>query len=79
MFDNRLLLTIKLNKKKLKKCEKGSCTIEVIPTIKLLNEEEFKELKHCINRATELLKFRHKTPTFRYGDTVRRFNYIKHM
>ena len=56
MFDSRLLLTIKLNKKKLKKCEKGSCTIELIPTIKLLNEEEFKELKHCINRATELLR-----------------------
>ena len=40
MFNKRLLVSIILDKKKLKEDIKGSCNIECIPTIKLLNKEE---------------------------------------
>ena len=56
MFNNRLLATISLNKKKLKKSEKGSCLIECIPTINLLTKTEQDELIECLNRATDILR-----------------------
>ena len=56
MFNNRLLATITLNKKKLKKSEKGSCLIECIPTINLLTKTEQDELIECLNRATDILR-----------------------
>ena len=56
MFNKRLLVSITLDKKKLKKNVKGSCNIECIPTIKLLTKTEYKELRGCLNRACELLR-----------------------
>lgn len=56
MFNNRLLATITLNKKKLKKSEEGSCLIECIPTINLLTKTECDELIECLNKATEILR-----------------------
>ena len=44
MFNKRLLVSIVLDKKKFKEDIKGSCNIECIPTIKLLNKEEYTEL-----------------------------------
>ena len=40
MFNKRLLASITLDKKKLKKSDKGSCLIECIPTINLLTKTE---------------------------------------
>ena len=56
MFNKRLLVSIVLDKKKLKKSIDGSCNIDCIPTVKLLNKEEYKELRECLNRACELLR-----------------------
>lgn len=56
MFDKRLLLTITLDKKKLKRRVEGSCKIQCIPVIKLLTDEEHSELHKCINRACELIR-----------------------
>ena len=56
MFNKRLLVSITLDKKKLKKNVKGSCNIECIPTIKLLTKTEREELRKCLNRACELLR-----------------------
>ena len=57
MFNKRLLASITLDKKKLKDNIKGSCIIECIPTVKtLLTDTEYKELKECLNRATEILR-----------------------
>ena len=56
MFNKRLLVSITLNKNKLKTDAKGSCKIECIPTINLLTDTEYKELKECLNRATEILR-----------------------
>lgn len=56
MFNKRLLLTITLDKKKLKKQVEGSCEIQCIPVVKLLTDEEYSELRKCINRTCELLR-----------------------
>lgn len=56
MFNNRLLATITLDKKKFKIKDKDSCIIQTIPTSKTLTDEENRELKNCLNRATELLR-----------------------
>ena len=56
MFNKRLLVSIILDKKKLKEDIKGSCNIECIPTIKLLNKEEYNELRECLNKACDLLR-----------------------
>ena len=56
MFNKRLLVSITLNKKKLKRSVKDSCNIECIPTVKLLTKTEREELRECLNRACELLR-----------------------
>ena len=56
MFNKRLLVSITLDKKKLKKSVKDSCNIECIPTIKLLTKTESEELRECLNRACELVR-----------------------
>lgn len=56
MFNKRLLVSITLDKKKLRKSVKDSCNIECIPTIKLLTKTEREELRKCLNRACELLR-----------------------
>ena len=56
MFNKRLLASIILNKKKLKVDVKESCNIECIPTVNLLTKTEYKELRECLNRATEILR-----------------------
>ena len=56
MFNKRLLVSITLDKKKLKKSVKDSCNIECIPTVKLLTKTEYEELRKCLNRACELLR-----------------------
>lgn len=56
MFDKRLLLAITLDKKKLKRQVKGSCEIQCMSVVKLLTNEEYSELRKCINRACELLR-----------------------
>ena len=56
MFNKRLLLSIILDKKKLKEKVEGSCTIQCIPTTKLLSDDEYEELVSCVNRACELLR-----------------------
>lgn len=56
MFNKRLLVSITLDKNKLKKNVKDSCNIECIPTIKLLTKTEREELRECLNRACELVR-----------------------
>lgn len=56
MFNNKLLASITLNKKKLKKSKEESCLIECIPTVKLLTKTEYDELIECLNRATDILR-----------------------
>jgi hypothetical protein len=56
MLNKRLLASIVLDKKKLNKDIKDSCKIECIPTIKLLNKEEYNELRECLNKACDLLR-----------------------
>lgn len=56
MFTKRLLVSITLDKKKLRKSVKDSCNIECIPTIKLLTKTEREELRECLNRACELAR-----------------------
>ena len=57
MWNKRLLASITLDKKKLKDDINGSCSIECIPTVKtLLTDTEYKELRKCLNRATEILR-----------------------
>ena len=56
MFNKRLLVSITLDKKKLKRSVKDSCNIECIPTIKLLTKTEREELRECLNRACELVR-----------------------
>ena len=56
MLNKRLLASIVLDKKKLKKEVEGSCIIECIPTIKTLNKSEKEELKKYLNLACELLR-----------------------
>ena len=56
MFNKRLLVSITLDKNKLKKNVKDSCNIECIPTVKLLTKTEREELRECLNRACELLR-----------------------
>ena len=56
MFNKRLLVSIVLDKKKLKEDIKGSCNIECIPTIKLLNKEEYNELREYLNKVCDLLR-----------------------
>ena len=56
MFNKRLLVSIVLDKKKFKEDIKGSCNIECIPTIKLLNKEEYNELRECLNKVCDLLR-----------------------
>lgn len=56
MFNKRLLVSITLDKKKLRKSVKDSCNIECIPTIKLLTKTEREELRECLNRACELVR-----------------------
>ena len=56
MWNKRLLVSITLDKKKLKRSVKDSCNIECIPTIRLLTKTEYKELRSCLNRACELLR-----------------------
>lgn len=56
MWNKRLLASITLDKKKLKDDINGSCSIECIPTINLLTKTEYKELRDCLNRATEILR-----------------------
>ena len=56
MFNKRLLVSITLNKKKLKRSVKDSCNIECIPTVKLLTKTEREELRECLNKACELVR-----------------------
>jgi len=56
MLNKRLLASIVLDKKKLKKEVKGSCIIECIPTIKTLNKEEKENLREYLNLACDLLR-----------------------
>ena len=56
MFNKRLLVSITLDKNKLRKSVKDSCNIECIPTIKLLTKTEHEELRECLNRACELVR-----------------------
>ena len=56
MFNKRLLVSITLDKKKLRKSVKDSCNIECIPTVKLLTKTECEELRECLNRACELVR-----------------------
>ena len=56
MFNKRLLVSIVLDKKKFKEDIKGSCNIECIPTIKLLNKEEYNELREYLNKVCDLLR-----------------------
>ena len=56
MWNKRLLASIILDKKKLKDDINGSCSIECVPTVNLLTKTEFKELRDCLNRATEILR-----------------------
>ena len=56
MFNKRLLVSIILDKKKLKEDIKGSCNLECIPTIKLLNKEEYNELREYLNKVCDLLR-----------------------
>ena len=56
MFNKRLLVSITLDKNKLKKNVKDSCNIECIPTVKLLTKTEYEELRKCLNRACELVR-----------------------
>ena len=56
MWNKRLLASITLDKKKLKDDINESCSIECIPTINLLTKTEYKELRKCLNRATEILR-----------------------
>ena len=56
MFNKRLLVSITLDKKKLRKSVKDSCNIECIPTIKLLTKTECEELRECLNSACELVR-----------------------
>ena len=56
MWNKRLLASITLDKKKLKDNIKENCSIECIPTINLLTKTEYKELRDCLNRATEILR-----------------------
>ena len=56
MFNKRFLVSITLDKKKLRKSVKDSCNIECIPTIKLLTKTEREELRECLNRACELVR-----------------------
>lgn len=56
MFNKRLLVSITLDKNKLKKNVKDSCNIECIPTVKLLTKTEREELRKCLNRACELVR-----------------------
>lgn len=56
MFNKRLLVSITLDKKKLRKSVKDSCNIECIPTIKLLTKTEREELRECLNKACELVR-----------------------
>lgn len=56
MFNKRLLVSITLDKKKLRKSVKDSCNIECIPTIKLLTKTEREELRECLNRVCELVR-----------------------
>ena len=56
MFSKRLLVTITLDKKKLKSSIKDSCKIECIPTINLLTDTEREELINHLNKACDLLR-----------------------
>ena len=56
MLNKRLLASITLDKKKLEKEINNSCIIECIPTIRLLNKEEQKELKEALEKACDLLR-----------------------
>ena len=56
MFNKRLLASITLDKKKLKKSVENSCIIECIPTVRTLTETELRELRDCLNRATDILR-----------------------
>ena len=57
MFNKRLLVSITLDKRKLKENIENSCDIECIPTVKTwLTDTENEELKDCLNKATEILR-----------------------
>ena len=56
MFNKRLLASITLDKKKLKKDIEGSCIVECIPTVNLLAETEMNRLKYLLNEATDILR-----------------------
>lgn len=56
IFNKRLLASITLDKKKLRISKNRSCTIECIPTIKLLTKTESEELRECLNRVCELVR-----------------------
>ena len=56
MFHKRLLVSITLNKNKLKVAEKGSCDISCIPTINLLTATERERLIESLYTASNLLR-----------------------
>ena len=56
MFNKRLLVSITLDKRKLKKSEKESCIIECIPTINLLTATERERLIESLYTASDLLR-----------------------
>lgn len=56
MFSKRLLASIVIDKKKLKKSVKGSCYIEIAPLMEFLSEEEYKKLRNHLNNACVILR-----------------------
>ena len=56
MFNKRLLVSITLDKKKLRKSEKESCIIDCIPTVNLLTRTERNELIESLYTASRLLR-----------------------
>ena len=56
MFNKKLLASITLDKRRLAKSIKNSCTIECIPSINTLDNEEKEALYRYLNSACDLLR-----------------------
>ena len=56
MFDKRLLASIILDRRRLARSIENSCTIECIPSINTLDNEEKEALYRYLNSACDLLR-----------------------
>lgn len=56
MLNKRLLASIVIDNKKLKKSVEGSCYIEIAPLMKYMSEEDYLTLRTCLNRACDILR-----------------------